>query len=103
MHFFLQFAWVLTQAFDTQVVSHSPFFFFFLHFDAVHISAHAVVIAVVVVVVVVVVDKVVVLVVVLSVVEVVEVVEVGDVIESTGNGVSVNAGGVKSEMKESQY
>ena len=44
----------------------------------------------------------VVLLVVLSVVEVVMVVVAGEVMESTGNGVSVNAGGVKSEMKKSQ-
>ena len=49
--FFLHFFWVLTQSSVVHEVLHSPAFFFSLHFEADHISTHAVVVVVVVVVV----------------------------------------------------
>ena len=47
LHFFLQFAWVLTQASVVHEGSHSPAFFFSLHFTADQIFAHVVFVVVV--------------------------------------------------------
>ena len=50
LHFFLHFCWVLMQSSEVQEVSHLPAFFFSLHFEADHISAHTVTVVVIVMV-----------------------------------------------------